>query len=381
MCIYFIVEMLMFLFVILMLKNRNSVDNKILLLFCFLWTLIAGLRSYVVGNDTMGYTAFFEGTNRGGVGYGTVQFPGETIEWGFVALSRLLHQISENGTFFLFINGLLVYFSIFLIYKNRKYGLWGLLMFMTIGNNFVALNTAIRQSFSIAILLVGLYFISLMPKKDKTISWYRYIQKPYALIGICLCIFAGTVHRTSIMLFPLLALVWFMPMRKKIAYACVSVAFIISIFFASYVGTFFDTMLTLIGGLSDDNVALLGDRYSDSFGETSSSLIRNLAWVIPCLACIGNSSGEKIKSFNMKCYIFSVCAYLLFSASYMVTRLNLVFLILGFTVAVPEKVEKNEKLRMFYILATLYYLWRAYAGFEKWPVWQDSSLPYYFFWE
>ena len=65
----------------------------------------------------------------------------------------------------------------------------------------------------------------------------------------------------------------------------------------------------------------------------------------------------------------------------MVTRLNLLFLILGFTVVVPEKVEKNDKLRMFYILATLYYLWRAYAGFENWPFWQDSSLPYYFFWE
>ena len=381
MCIYFLIEIIMFLFVLLMIKSKKSVDNKMLFSCCLIWALVAGLRSYVVGNDTLGYTAFFENTNIGGVGYGTVRFPGDTIEWGFVAFSRILHKISESGTFFLLANGFLVYLSIYLIYKSKKYGLWGLLLFMAIGNNFIALNTAIRQSVSIGFLLVGVYFISKLPRKDKTISWYRYVRQPYGLIGLLCCIFAVTIHRTSIMLFPLFALVWFVPMTKKIGYTCIGSAFIISLFFSSYIAAFFDMMLGLIGGLSDDNVALLGDRYADSFGETSSSLVRNLAWFIPCVVCLGSCDSAKIKSFNMKCYIFSVSVYLLFSASYMITRLNLVFLILGFVVAIPEKVEHNEKLRMFYIIATVYYLWRAYAGFEKWPVLQDSSLPYYFFWE
>lgn len=381
MCIYFIVEIIMFMFVLNEIGNKKPVANKALFTCCILWALLAGLRAYSVGNDTPGYTAFYEGTNMKGVGYGTVTFPGETIEWGFIALSRVLHWVSESGTFFLLANGLLVYLSIFLIYKEKKYGLWGLLIFMAIGNNFIALNTAIRQSFSIGILLVGIFFISKLSRKDKSISWFQYIKQPYGLIGILCCVFAGTVHRTSIMLFPLLAFVWLVPMTKKIGYTCVGLAFVVSMFFSSYIGSFFDAMLTLIGGISNDNVALLGDRYADTFGETSSSLIRNLAWFIPCMVCIGCSSKERIKSFYMKCYIFSVSAYLLFSASFMVTRLNLLFLILGFTVAIPEKVEKNDKLRMFYILATLYYLWRAYAGFEKWPIWQDSSLPYYFFWE
>lgn len=371
----------MFMFVLYEIGKKKPVANKDLFICCILWALLAGLRAYCVGNDTPGYTAFFEGTNVKGFGYGTVLFPGDTIEWGFVALSRFLHKISENGTFFLLANGLLVYLSIFLIYKDKKYGLWGFLIFMTIGNNFVALNTAIRQSFSIGILLIGIYFIQKLPLKDKSISWYRYLKQPYGIIGILFCVFAGMVHRTSIMLFPLLALVWAVPMTKKIAYTCVGFAFIVSLFFSSYIGAFFDTMLTLIGGMSNENVALLGDRYSNTFGETSSSIIRSLAWTIPCLVCIESINKEKIKSFYMKCYIFSVSAYLLFSASYMVTRLNLLFLILGLTIVIPEKVEKNYKLKIFYILATLYYLWRAYAGFEKWPIWQDSSLPYYFFWE
>lgn len=381
MCIYFIVELIMLLFVLLNLREIKTNDNKFLFVSCLLWAFVAGLRSYVVGNDTLGYAAFFENTNQDGVGYGTVRFPGDSIEWGFVALSRFLHKLSENGTFFLLANGLLVYLSIFLTYKDKMYGLWGFLIFMAIGNNFIALNTAIRQSFSIGILLIGIYFIQKLPRKDISISWYQYLKQPYGLIGILCCFFAGTVHRTSILLFPLLALVWVVPMTKKIAYTCVGFAFIASIFFSSYIGAFFDTMLNFVGGMSDEKVALLGDRYAGSFGQTSSSLIRNIAWVIPCMVCIGCSSDERLNSFYMKCYIFSVSAYLLFSASFMVTRLNVLFLILGFTVAIPEKLEKNDELKMFYILVTLYYLWRAYAGFEKWPIWQDSSLPYYFFWE
>lgn len=371
----------MLLFVLLNLREFKTNNNKFLFVSCLLWAFVAGLRSYVVGNDTLGYAAFFENTNQDGVGYGTVRFPGDSIEWGFVALSRFLHMLSENGTFFLLANGLLVYLSIFLTYKDKMYGLWGFLIFMAIGNNFVVLNTAIRQSFSIGILLIGIYFIQKLPRKDISISWYQYLKQPYGLIGILCCFFAGTVHRTSILLFPLLALVWVVPMTKKIAYTCVGLAFVVSIFFSSYIGTFFDSMLNLVGGMSDEKVALLGDRYAGSFGQTSSSLIRNIAWVIPCLVCIGCSSDERLNSFYMKCYIFSVSAYLLFSASFMVTRLNVLFLILGFTVAIPEKIEKNDELKMFYILVTLYYLWRAYAGFEKWPIWQDSSLPYYFFWE
>lgn len=369
-------------FLVFAFNGTRKESNNALLFSCLLWAFIAGFRAYCVGNDTAGYTAFFEGTNYKGIGYGTVDMPGDTIEWGFVALSRFLHSLSSSGTLFLLVNGLIVYIAIFLTYRNLRYGLWGLLIFMTIGNNFIALNTAIRQSFSIGFLLIGLYFISRLPSKAKKMSWYRYLkQTPNCIIGIVCCLFAATIHRTSIMLFPLLGLVWFVPMTKKVGYACVGFAFIFSLFFSSYISTFFDSILLFIGGLSDDNVALLGERYEDSFGETSSSFIRNLAWTVPCLCAVAYANKDKMKSFNMKCYVFSVCAYLLFSASYMVTRLNLVFLILGFAVAVPEQVEKNKKVRVFYILVTLYYLWRAYAGFEKWPFYQDSSLPYKFFWE
>ena len=171
-----------------------------------------------------------------------------------------------------------------------------------------------------------------------------------------------------------------MPMSKRIGYSVVTGSFLVSIFFQSQIGVFFDNVLFFIGGFNNDIVSLLGDRYADTFGETSSSFIRNLSWTIPCLLTLSFTDKEKIKSFYVKCYIFSVSAFLMFNASYMITRLNLVFLILGFTASLPDAISKNIKLRIFYILVTLYYLWRAYIGFEKWPI-TDSSLPYYFIWE
>ena len=158
MCIYFVLELLAFILVIFDLKKRGGNNKKILLAYCILWGIIAGLRRYDVGNDTPGYVAFFEGTNIKGIGYGTVQYPGETIEYGFVLLSKLLNFISTNGTFFLLVEGLFVYYAIYLTYKNQKYGLWSFLIFMLIANNFVVLHAMIRQVFSIAFLLIGIYY-------------------------------------------------------------------------------------------------------------------------------------------------------------------------------------------------------------------------------
>ena len=62
MCIYFIAELIMLLFVLLNLREFKTNDNKFLFVSCLLWAFIAGFRSYVVGNDTLGYTAFFENT-------------------------------------------------------------------------------------------------------------------------------------------------------------------------------------------------------------------------------------------------------------------------------------------------------------------------------
>lgn len=377
MCIYFVLELLAFILVIFDLKKRGGNNKKILLAYCILWGIVAGLRRYDVGNDTPGYVAFFEGTNIKGIGYGTVQYPGETIEYGFVLLSKLLNFISTNGTFFLLVEGLFIYYAIYLTYKNQKYGLWSFLIFMLIGNNFVVLHAMIRQVFSIAFLLIGIYYFQ---KNGMKYNSYKDLKKTNVICGILCCIFAATIHRTSIILFPLLLILYFMPMSKRIGYSIVTGSFLISIFFQSQIGAFFDNVLFFIGGFNNDIVSLLGDRYADTFGETSSSLIRNLSWAIPCLVTLSFTDKEKIKSFYVKCYIFSVSAFLMFNASYMITRLNIMFLILGFTASLPDAINKNIKLRTFYILVTLYYLWRAYIGFEKWTI-TDSSLPYYFIWE
>ena len=87
--IYFFIEIIIF-FLFLYSKGRGlKVTNKCLAISCILWTLIFGLRGYMVGNDSPNYAAYFENRNTPGVGYGTINYPGESIEWGFVAITRL----------------------------------------------------------------------------------------------------------------------------------------------------------------------------------------------------------------------------------------------------------------------------------------------------
>lgn len=377
MSIYFIFEFFLFVLIVKTFNYPESIKSKILFYVFIIWALIVGLRGYTVGNDTYSYVSFFNGTNANGVGYGTVKFPGETIESGFVIISEFLSFFSTNGTFFLTISSLFVWFSIYLMYYKKENSLWCFLFFLVIGYNFVAINAAIRQSYSIGFILYGIYFIQ---KANFNGGWKSVVLDKYFLISILLVGFSLTVHRTSILLFPLLIIVYFIPLSKRVGYLLLLFSLVISQFFIDKIAELFDLVLMNIGTLSNDNIALLGDRYESSFGETSSSFIRNLSWTIPCMCTLYLVDKKTLKSFFFKCYIFATCCYLLFSSSFMVTRLNLIFLILGFSVSIPRFDKKNKNMYYLYILFTIYYLWRAFVGFEKWPI-TDSTLPYYFFWE
>ena len=100
MCIYFVVEVIMLFLVLISYRKSTKVNNTLFAFSCFLWVIVFGLRGYNVGNDTSGYAAFFDGSNTSGLGYGTVDSPGETIEIGFVIFSQIIHFFSSSPTFF-----------------------------------------------------------------------------------------------------------------------------------------------------------------------------------------------------------------------------------------------------------------------------------------
>ena len=112
MCVYFVVIMLMVLFVILTYNSTMNKQNKYLALFLSIWCLLFGLRHKSVGNDSTGYAAFFEGHGDTWI-YGTINSPGDNIEWGFVEISRLLNLISSSYTFYFLVISILFIIPIY----------------------------------------------------------------------------------------------------------------------------------------------------------------------------------------------------------------------------------------------------------------------------
>lgn len=100
MCIYFVVETIALLLVILSYKKNTKVQYFVLGIICILWAFVFGLRGYNVGNDTSGYVSFFDGSHVSGIGYGNIYFPGDTIELPFVYYARIVNLFSGSPTFF-----------------------------------------------------------------------------------------------------------------------------------------------------------------------------------------------------------------------------------------------------------------------------------------
>lgn len=380
MCVYFIVDIVMLIFAWISYGKSNRINILMLTFVCLLWALVFGLRGYSVGNDTPGYSSFFDGSNMRGVGYGTVNDPSETMEIGFVYFARIVHAFTNSPTVFFLTIATLLFIGIFLYYqRSTENPIWCLLIFFIIGHNFNTLMVAIRQVVSISLLLIGLFFyMQYRQKEGETKFWKRFGE---IIIAIAFFFASVLMHRTSVLIFPVLIILYFLKLNKTISFISICLAFILSLVGKNDIGYFFDILLANIGMIDNDTISLLGTRYESGFDETNASIIRKLAWTIPALLTISNTEKNKIGTLNYNCLVFSVIFFLLMSSSYMVTRLNVTFLLIGMTAFIPHVVNSNKKLFNIYMLITLYYLWRTYVGFENWPYWQDSSLPYKFFWE
>ena len=160
MYVYIFAELMMFVFVIISRKTSDKQRKLFLFITCMMWALIFGLRGHEVGNDTPGYTGFFERTNaRGGDGYGTYDAPGESIEWGYVMVNRVLALFSDSATFLFLFHGFFLFSMLYVIYKDNRNSVMSLLWMMTFGDTISMLMVALRQSFSICFALLSIVLI------------------------------------------------------------------------------------------------------------------------------------------------------------------------------------------------------------------------------
>lgn len=264
-------------------------------------------------------------------------------------------------------------------YKDKKFSLWSLLFFIVMSKTFFGLPIMARQTMSIGLVLIALLFF-IHAKIDFT--YKNIIHNKKVIFGVALFVFSIFVHRTSLILFPLLLGVFFLRINKMACYVVVVITFLISMFGRDLISTYFDLMLGLVGNVSDDNVSLMQARYEDVFASRDFSLVRASTWTLALLLSIWSSNKEDISKYNYKCLIVAFVLYMLLGTSSMGIRISVVFQIIGFSVIVPSSITANKVAKKMLVLLTLAFIINSYSNFESWAIENmDSGLPYYFFWE
>lgn len=378
MCIYFVVIVLMALIEILICNQSIKKQNKYLGYILSVWCLLFGLRHESVGNDSPGYAAFFEGHGATWI-YGTINEPGDTIEWGFVVISRCLHYLSDCYTFFFLAISLMFIIPMYFYYKDKKYCIWSLLLFIVMSKSFFVLPVMVRQTMSIGLVLTSLL---LLDNERNDFNYKNIIHNKKIIFGVSLFVFSIFVHRTSLILFPLLLGLIFIRINKKTCYIVVVLTFVIAMFSRELISSYFDLMLSFVGNFSDSDINLLQARYEDDFLSRDFSIVRASTWTLTLLLSVWCTNKEDINKYNFKCLIFAFILYMLLGTSSMGLRISVIFQIIGFSVIVPPNININKRIKYLFALLTLAFMVNSYSNFEKWSIENmDSGLPYYFFWE
>ncbi len=359
MYIYIVAELLMFALMLISMKASTKQRNAFLLICCVLWAFIFGLRGYNVGNDTPYYAGFFEKTNPPYGGYGTYEAPGETIEWGYVVINRFLVFFSDSATFLFLVHGFLLFLIIYNLYKGKVSSLMSLIWLFSFGAMLTVMMVAMRQSFSVCFVLLSYLMIEKL--QNKNLPKRKIIKNKYFCLALCFFIFSITIHRSSIIFFPLLLLVGIIKLNKKITVFILAATFLIATLFSEVLSSMFDMGMLLIGGVEDDKVALLAGRYQDDMENAGASVVSLISRLAPIFITTFLSSKDDINTFPFKSLILGLVIFSLFSSSPVITRIVLVFLILGYSAAIPPCLNKNKIAYLFYLLVTIFYLWRSFG--------------------
>ncbi len=375
---YWYLYVLLWLFALIAPNIKIKTQKRLLALYCAAWAIIFGFRRYDVGNDTPGYTAFFENIGTGKT-YGTIDNPDETLENGFLAISQLINLFTDSSTLIFLLIGIGVWGAVYLLYERlSETPLLSLLFMMTItGKMFYTLGIAVRQTMSIILILYGFIFII----KSGINSCRTILKSKWALLGLLLLVLSVTVHRTTGIMTLVLLVLYFLRMSKTIAYLMIFAATGIAIFAAPVIGEMFDGILLIVGAFSDETINLLGDRYMGDMTSFDYSGGAMLGWTVPALLTTYLTKKEMVNSFFYKIYIFSLCLNHVIQFSSMHIRLTPLFILLGFVMSVPSICRNNRLWYNFYLLIALFYLYLDYQMFARWDVDFDTAVPYYFLWQ
>lgn len=397
MCIYFIADLIMFAFVMisfspirtgaanhLVVQSSTTLQkrrNKMFMLSCIMLTMIWGFRSYTTGGDTPEYANFIMGINGF---FGNITHPREDLESGFLCIMKFVLFFTQNPTVVFCLQTFCLFGIIYKLYKyvNPQNSTWCLLFYFVFHWNMMTLvSVAFRQAISATILLYGVYLMekNYVTIKEAKIKIYR--NKKF-IVPLLIMLLAATVHKATLVLFPLLIVAFLVRINKKTAYILVLITLLISLFFSNLISTTFDLLMNTFSSSQSDvlnHMSYYSETLSDGVNTLVSSLLRSLIF----FSIIYYTDKEKIGTVYFNGLIIMACLFNIFSASEQAGRLLFVFSLLCGCMYIPSVTQRKWKPRILFLMFTLLYMYRAYSAFATWTSVNigDTTLPYYFFWE
>lgn len=342
---------LLLLFSILLLGMLLEKSNKktYSILICIILTLIAGLRHYTIGNDTITYLRFF---NNALSSYMTSRY-----EIGFIYFTLFIRRITDNFTIYLLIISFLFNYIICkLIRKDSPNMIVSFLLFFLCRFFFNEMNI-MRQYISIAIIILGFKYIY----KRKFLQYF-------------ICIIVAMLFHKSAFLCIILYFLYNVKITKKISIIiCIASLFMFSLFYN--VVNYITMKLNMY------------ETYVDLF--YGSNKIGNVISFIICLSIIflsfyinkitkNNSLDKKENYYKWLLILATVTSFLSIKIS-IFSRIKNYFdlFVVIFIPIIVEKINGKKKFLIYFIIILLFGIYCILITHYR-PNW-NNIYPYYFY--
>lgn len=336
--------------------NKTRYGKVIFQFSCLLVFLLPALRDIHIGPDTYGYVRFFINPSEDAYL--------DNVEPLFRLYNIVLRAIWPNEHFYLMVCSLLSLGGFFyIIDKKSNYKELSLLLFVLVGLFYQVQFYVIRQSISISMFLISMYFY--VDRKKYTL----------ALLFYALALFT---HVTVLYTLPVVLLVKRMRFSPKFVYTLLVLSMCVGVLGLIDYRAYIDLILNY---LTDSD--RISDRYANygSFELDQAIPVKNLILsclpytlcCIICYRCLEDKENLYLKLFFASCVIRNImCSYTIVFRLIMYFEIFLIFLL-------PLACGRKKYALCVYIPYIAFNLYAAYnalysLGHDN--VYDDSLIPY-----
>lgn len=358
MFIYVFIIAIILILGIVMRPNQNQKNKKIYLVIVFLIiTIVAAIRSEIVGVDTEQFCNAFETIAMSSLKTALKL----RYESGFIIFCKILSWIGNNSQILIVATSLIIFPTIgFFIYKNSKDVVLSSLLYILLNSYAMHMNV-MRQAIAIVFIIYGYEFFL---KKDKKLGF------------ILMTFFASLFHQTALIM---LILLLFKNKRYNIKmYFITTILGMVTFFVADKVWNLAVSLFPTYAGYVS----------KEQYMETSylaGTLSAIVAWIILSMGIfLERKNKQKDKNYHFLAYMMSI----LFIVDMLVIKINLfvrlasyfgIFTVIWLPTTLKEDTDKNERLLLMFIVIVCFCLYWGILSIYR-PEWY-GVIPYKVFYK